>query len=72
MADVAIITTKWVTVPDANESGVRPRSRHVGPGLPATVTREQADRLIRLGAARRPEAGEPGAPKRTAAKREDT
>jgi hypothetical protein len=73
MADVAVITTKWVTVPDNDLQvpGGRRRARHVGPGEPVTLDKDSAERMLRLGAVRRPEVGEPGAPKRAAAKRED-
>jgi hypothetical protein len=76
VADVTVITTGNVTVPVVEQlAGVdrlRRRSTHVGPGEPVTLTKDAADRLIRLGRARKPEQGEPGAPKRSAAKREDT
>lgn len=73
MADVAVITTKWVTVPDtdAQVPGGRRRAQHVGPGKPVTLDKDTADRLIRLGAVRKPEQGEPGAAKRTPAKRDE-
>jgi hypothetical protein len=80
---VTVITVTGVTVPVPREAGggfSRPRSRPVGPGKPVQLDEAAAERLIRLGAARRPEEGEEGyvkpepaaRQKRSPAKRETT